>query len=437
VRERRGYTAELPGPPHPRRADAGPLTVRLRFVAEGGGDAGVLRFPGGRIRLVRGRASPWIRLAFRAGRGARVTGICRVLLCSVSPHVCLYVTPIQIDPARPVLPLSHPFAYAAYLAGVFGDYATLGLAEDTWAVNEGVIDGPAFLEQTWEIQEARERHFFDALAKVRRGLVAAVFDFTDRVQHMFWRGTPEGGGEGDTGGAVEEAYRRADDLVGRVRRRLGPDDVLMVVSDHGFASFRQGVNVNAWLRANGFLALKEGPDSCGDSFADVDWSRTRAYALGLGGIFLNRKGRESRGIVAPGPEAEAVKKEIAEGLAGLAEGDGEARVVRRVFDGAEIYGGPYAENAPDLVVGFAEGYRMSWDSVVGRFGTSVIEPNEKAWGGDHGVDPDLVPGVLFCDRPVAEARPGIVDIAPTVLELLGVRVPAYMDGRALGVGAPR
>jgi predicted AlkP superfamily phosphohydrolase/phosphomutase len=347
------------------------------------------------------------------------------------------MTPINIDPEKPVLPLSHPFVYAPYLAKVFGPYATLGLAEDTWALNERVIDEATFLEQVYAIHAERERMFFDAARKVKRGLVACVFDTTDRVQHMFWQYTPEARAAGSSPGdsphekAVEQCYRRMDDMIARTLGRLGEDDLLIVMSDHGFASFHRCVNLNAWLKAQGLLVLKDGAESCREYFENVDWSRTKAYALGLGGIFINKKGRERGGIVADGEERRAVKKTIAEGLLGLTDEKSGARIVHRVFDTAEHYHGPYVENGPDLIVGFADGYRVSWDCVTGGFGTAVVEDNPKAWSADHCIDPELVPGVLFANRPLDGEDPGIVDIAPTVLEAFGVKIPAYMDGRSL------
>ncbi|NOZ20873.1 MAG: nucleotide pyrophosphatase [Planctomycetes bacterium] len=414
----------LPGPPNPLRPDAGALEVPFTVTPNGDSDSVVLECQGNRVELKERKYSPWVRVTFRAGPGFSASGICRFYIRQIEPDFELYVTPIHIDPDRPSLPISHPFTYAPYLGKVFGPYATLGLAEDTWAVNEGIIDGEAFLEQVHAIHEEREKMLFDAMDKVEEGLVVCVFDATDRIQHMFWR-------DGTDDGAVREVYQRMDEMVGRVTAKLGEDDVLIVMSDHGFGSFRRCVNLNAWLKEKGFLHLKDGADECEDYFKGVDWSKTRAYAVGLGGIFINEAGREGRGIVPPGGEKDNVKKAIAEGLAELEDGPSGGKVVSRVIDTAECYWGPYRENAPDLIAGFADGYRVDWDSVTGKFGSTVIRDNEKAWGGDHCIDPDLVPGVFFCNRPAAVERPGIVDIAPTVLDAFGVAVPKYMDGRPI------
>ncbi len=295
----------------------------------------------------------------------KVRGICRFCLVETSPELKLYVTPLNIDPDKPALPLSHPFLYAPYLARVFGPFATLGLAEDTGALNEQILDETAFLDQTYLIHEERERMFFDALDKVDRGLVACVFDATDRVQHMFWQYTAEARAAGSRpdasqqSDAVEACYRKMDRLLGRTLERLGRDDLLIVMSDHGFVSFQRCVSLNSWLKEKGFLALHDDASQCDGYYANVDWSRTKAYALGLGGIFINQAGREAQGIVGEGAEKEAVKQAIIDGLLALKDEATQAPAVRRVFDAAAHYHGPYAENGPDLMVGFAEGYRVA------------------------------------------------------------------------------
>ena len=437
TRQGNRIASAIPGPPSPLRADAAPMAVPFTVTTNGDANSAVLKIAGQRIPLTRGKHSPWVRLKFRAGLGMNVRAICRFCLMETSPQFKLYTTPLNIDPEKPALPLSHPFLYAPYLAKVFGPFATLGLAEDTGALNERILDETAFLEQTDLIHEERERMFFDALEKVDRGMVACVFDATDRVQHMFWQYTPEARAAGsrpaasEHAAAVEECYRKMDGLLGRTMARLGPEDLLIVMSDHGFTSFRRCVSLNSWLQREGFLALRDQAEYCDGYYANVDWSRTKAYALGLGGIFINQTGREALGIVPDGAEKQAVKQAIIDGLLALRDEATQAPVVRRVFDAAAHYHGPYAENGPDLLAGFAEGYRVSWDGVTGKFGPAVIEPNAKAWSGDHCVDPELVPGVLFCNRRVAAEDPGIEDIAPTVLAAFGVPVPKYMDGKPL------
>jgi predicted AlkP superfamily phosphohydrolase/phosphomutase len=203
------------------------------------------------------------------------------------------------------------------------------------------------------------------------------------------------------------------------------------LSDHGFSSFRRGVNLNAWLRDNGYLTLENGATESGQYFKGVDWSRTRAYTMGLGGLYINLKGREAQGTVKPGAEAEALKQELIEKLHNLGDADRDGTAIRTVYATSALYRGPYLAEAPDLIVGYNDGYRTSWDAAVGKVTSAVFEDNCKAWSGDHSVDPVLVPGVLFSNRKFDADDPGIEDLAPTVLDLFGVDRPGWMEGRPI------
>jgi predicted AlkP superfamily phosphohydrolase/phosphomutase len=360
----------------------------------------------------------------------------------IGEHFSLYVSPLNIDPDNPAMPISHPSYYATYLAKRIGPYATLGLAEDTWGLNEGVLDDAAFLKQAYDIDKERQQMFFVALDRLRSGNLSCVFDATDRIQHMFWRyiepGHPAARGKdgGEHKHAIDDIYTNNDAFVGRVMERLKPGDVLMVVSDHGFTSFRRGVNLNAWLHENGYLTLKEGADGASEWLRDVDWSRTKAYALGLTGMFLNLEGREASGIVKPGEEARALKAELIRRLSGLKDAEKNAEGIHEVFETGALYQGPYLGNAPDFIIGYAEGYRASWDGATGVVKAPVFEDNVKAWSGDHCVDPRLVPGILFCNYPVDRKDPSLIDIAPTALQLFGLPKPEHMEGEPLFAANP-
>jgi len=392
---------------------------------------------GVRVDLEPGTLSDWIRLRFPAVPGVEVTGLSRLLVTEMDEHFSLYMSPICIDPEKPAMPIAHPSYYATYLAKRIGPYSTLGLAEDTWALNEGVIDDGTFLQQTYDIDRERESMFFAALDRLKRGSLVCVFDATDRIQHMFWRyteqGHPAAAGRDDAQhrDAIQKLYQHNDALVGRVIERLRDGDVLMVISDHGFSSFRRGINLNSWLRREGYLVLKDDADGTGEWLRDVDWQKTKAYCLGLSGMFLNLRGREREGIVAPGAEASALKAEIIAKLNGLRDGERSEIGIREVFDTATLYEGPYVENAPELLIGYNAGYRTSWDCATGVVAGPVFEDNARPWSGDHGIDPRLVPGVFFCNRAIDSDQPSLIDIAPTALRLFGIEPPGYMDGRPL------
>jgi predicted AlkP superfamily phosphohydrolase/phosphomutase len=382
--------------------------------------------------------SPWVRLVFRPGLGVKVHGIARFYLNRALPELELYMTPIHIDPENPAMPISHPDVYSIYLAKKQGPFATLGLAEDTWALNERVIDEQAFFEQAMGICEERERMFVDALAQTKKGLLTTVFDTTDRVQHMFYRYLdpthPANAGKDTTewADAIPRVYERMDALLGRVWHEIErPDTVFMVISDHGFTNFRRGVNLNTWLRDNGYLALKDGHETSGDWFEHVDWSKTRAFSLGLTGIFINRKGREASGIVAEGEEYRKLADELAAKLEALVDPETGERAIRKMRATYKTFDGPYRLDAPDLLVGYEGGYRNSWECATGSVTASVFSDNTRSWSGDHCVDPDIVPGVLFCNRRISAERPRLLDIPVSVLELFGQKRARYMQGEMI------
>ncbi len=432
---------ELTGPPDPLRPDRGnlklPFTVRVTDP-----ERAVLRIAGAAHELRLGEYTEWVPVSFRVLPGMKVHGVCKFLLLSTEPEFELYASPVNIDPERPAMPIGHPAVYPVYLAKRQGPFATLGLAEDTWALNEQVLEDDHFLRQCLDTDREREAMFFDSLDKVPRGLCVCVFDGTDRMQHMFWRYLDEqhparpGEVPAKHRTAIEDLYRRMDALVGRtVARCEGTDTLLMVLSDHGFNTFRRGIDLNRWLEENGYLTVADGR-RLEEHLGGVDWSRTRAFAIGLTGIFLNVKDKYAQGIVEPGEEADRLREEIAGRLAALVDPQTGERGIRRVYQAPKVYRGPYKDQAPDLIVGYERGYRVSWEAAIGRTSTEVFHDNTRAWSGDHCVDPSVVPGVLFCNRAIDADSPRLLDIGPTVLQLFGVPVPDYMDGKPLAVGDP-
>jgi predicted AlkP superfamily phosphohydrolase/phosphomutase len=422
------FEGSLEGPENVFLENGGAILIPFRVRFQAGKP--VLEIQDESYRLEPGTYTPWVKLKFKASLGIKVNGIARFLVTETTPHFSLYVSPIQIDPEKPALPISHPSYYAAYLAKLLGTYSTLGMAEDTWALNEGVIDEGEFLKQAYLLMEEREAMFRNALDKTRRGVVACVFDTSDRVQHMFYRYL-HGDHSANNGYSrtIDDLYQRMDKLVGVALEHVDKDTVIFVLSDHGFCSFRRGVNLNSWLRDNGYLVLENGAAESDRYFKGVDWNRTRAYTLGLGGLYLNMKGREARGIVKPGAEAGALTQELIQKLTNLRDEERDAIGIRAVYATNELYRGPYLAEAPDMIVGYNDGYRTSWDAAVGKVSAEIFEDNCKAWSGDHSVDPTLVPGVLFSNRKIEAQDPGIEDMAPTVLQLFGVDRPAWMEGR--------
>ena len=430
--------AQLTGPSNPIRGNGGALAVDVKLLLDAAAGSAEMRAGAESVVLACGEYSPWIELKFDAGAGVKVRGICRFYLLSCAPFN-LYVTPVQIDPEHPALPLSYPASFAVYLAKRFGKYGSLGLLEDTDSLNAEVLDEAAFLTQAYDLHEEREQMLFHELHRNKDGLVVCVFDGPDRIQHLFFR-TLETDHPANRGrpteefsGVIPDLYAQMDALVGRVVAELAddPEAVLWVVSDHGFCQFKRGVNLNSWLHQNGYLHLKEGTSLGGDWHADVDWSRTRAFALGLSGFYINRKGREGQGIVAEGEELAQLKAELVDKLSGLIDTETGEVAINKVWDTDTVFSGPYKDDAPDLLVGYNAGYRIAWSGANGGVTDWVFEDNTKSWSGDHCVDPRLVPGVLFCNRKIAAGKPALGDLPPTIMALFGADRPTYMKGQDL------
>lgn len=426
---------ELTGPRAVGQEHDGPLTISFQVTVLNA-DRCRLRICGQVIELHRGEYSDWVAITFGGGFSAKAHGVCKFLLLSAEPEFELYVSPINLDPERPMMPIGYPAVYPIYLAKLLGSYATLGLAEDTSSLSDQILDDAQFHQQCRDTDREREAMFFDALENVPSGLCVCVFDGSDRMQHMFWRyhdpdhpARPKSASSSSQN-AIHELYQRMDQLVGRTMEKCeGTDTLLMVLSDHGFNSFRYGIDLNRWLELKGYLKVD---DARRDEkyLAGVDWSQTRAFAIGLTGIFLNLEDRFSQGIVKEST-AEQLRTEIASQLAELVDPQTSQKPIKHVYQAAKAYRGPYKNRAPDLIVGYERGYRVSWEAANGQTTRELVHANTRAWSGDHCVDPSVVPGVLFCNHKVDSKFPRLVDIGPTVLNLFGIPVPTYMDGEAL------
>ncbi|HZQ70211.1 MAG TPA: alkaline phosphatase family protein [Terriglobales bacterium] len=384
--------------------------------------------------------SDWVRFKFKLSMLQSVTGIARFYVRRLDPHVEFYVSAINFDPAAPLFPVSAPPDYAKTISEKLGLFSTLGMAEDHNGLNNGRFDEEAYLQHCDLVLGEREQLMRYELDRFREGFFFILFDTPDRLQHMMWRFRDAGhplhnrDADRDFSTRVEQHYQRCDALLAPVLNHVDEDTLLIVLSDHGFNTFRRAFDTNTWLFQNGLLALKDGRkpgEDRGEAFAEVDWSRTSAYALGLGGIYLNLEGREQGGIVGENGEAERVRNAIQSGLTGHPDPTTGRPAIRSVSRREELYSGPYADRAPDLLVNFHPGFRVAWKTAVGGFANHLIEDNTRKWSGDHIVDPEAVPGMLFVNRALPAKGPHIIDLAPTILEYLGVAIPGAMEGKSL------
>lgn len=429
----------LIGPRNPKTGDD--LVLDLAVEIDRPGQRVTVRSDGQpkALEVRQGEWSDWLKVRFKTGLLQSVHGMVRFHLVSLEPEFALYASPVNFDPRSPMFPISSPWDYAAELEREIGTYYTTGMVEDHTGITNGRFGEAAYLDQCTQVLRERERMALYELDRFREGLFFCLFDTPDRLQHMLWRfresAHPANGGVPPTELAhgVEDHYAECDGIVGRVLERADADTLVVVLSDHGFGSFRRGVNLNTWLHQAGWLALKGGVrpgEEAGEFLRTVDWGRTRAYALGIGSVYLNVAGRESEGIV-PAGDAPRVAHELARAMQGLCDPATGGAAVRAARTREEIYAGAYAAESPDVLVGFAEGYRASWATALGGVPAEVVEDNTRRWSGDHIVDPALVPGVLFMNRPFAGERASLTDMAPTILSALGVPKGGAMEGESL------
>jgi predicted AlkP superfamily phosphohydrolase/phosphomutase len=435
-------TTPIIGPRNTRRSPPSDVTCEIRVRIDRAAGKLIIQTGGepNQIEVRERDWSEWVRFKFRLSMLQSVSGIARFYVRQLAPHLQFYLSAINFDPAAPMFPVSSPGEYAGELGKKIGLYSTLGMAEEHAALNNGRIDERAYLQHCELVLAEREKMMRFELNRFSEGLFFMLFDTPDRVQHMLWRfrDREHPGFEQDLapelGGLIEEHYRRCDALLGSVLKRVDESTLLIVLSDHGFGSFRRAFDTNTWLWQNGLLAFtntQKPADQQGEGFAHVDWSKTYAYAVGLGGIYLNFKGREHDGILTEDAEAERVRTAIQKGLAEYPDRETECPAIRSVSRREELYSGAYVKYSPDLLVNFYPGFRVSWQSALGGFADSLLQNNMRRWSGDHIVDPESVPGILFMNHASRNNHARIIDIAPTILEHLGVPVPASMEGLSL------
>ncbi len=422
------------GPRLPRGGDA---SAELEIALTDDPLGAELRAGPAAVRVGLGQWSDWLPVKFKVGLLQSAAAIVRFHLVALDPFT-LHATPVNFAPGAPLYPISAPWDYAGELDAALGTYYTAGMVEDHTGLMNGRIDEAAFLDQCAIVMREREAMLGHELARFREGFLFCLFDTPDRIQHLFWRfgepGHPANREPFDRALArvIADHYRACDAVVGRVVEAAGDDALVIVLSDHGFGSFQRGIHLNGWLCRHGYLSLRRGvePREAGDMLRQVDWDRTSAYALGLGGIYLNRRGREANGIL-DDDAAAATALRLADELGALEDDTRGARAIRRVVRREEVYHGPYLADAPDLLVCPAPGYRASWATGLGGVPGAVFEDNTRRWGGDHIVDPALVPGVLFVSGPFDGARASMLDLGPTILAAFGIPAGSAMVGRSL------
>jgi len=398
-------------------------------------DVAKLEIMGEEYVLAVGEWSPWIEVKFHMAPTVNTWGIVRFYFKEKSPDFKLYATPININPLKPAQPISTPPDYSKKLAEDVGLFYTQGMPQDTKALQYKVFNDDEFAQQARLILDERKRLFWREFERWDKGLLFFYFCTLDLNQHIWWRArdpqnplwTEELNAK--YGDFIEKLYIEFDELLGKVMAGLGPDDTLIVMSDHGFAPYNRQFNLNTWLLENGYVELLDpAAQSSVEYLEGVDWSRTRAYGLGINAVYINLEGREAEGIVNPS-EADGLIREIAMKLEAVTDPKTGKKLIRKAYISKDAFSGPYVDQAPDIIAGYRRGYRGSDDSALGRFPLELVADNDSTWSGDHCIDPHEVPAVLFANRKINAELPRLYYLTVTVLKEYGIKPPENMIGK--------
>jgi predicted AlkP superfamily phosphohydrolase/phosphomutase len=419
--------ASIEGPDNPFLVK--PEKVRVEFAAYIDDRQKFIKLVvGDEERLLRvGEWSDWVPVEFELIPSQGLRAECRFYLKALDPYFELYMSPPNIDPLAPALPISTPADYAAELAHATGRFYSQGMPEDTKSLKTGVLSPAEFLAQARIAGDENRRQYRHVLDGFRDGFLFYYFGNADQVSHMMWRPMdpqhPGYNAEQDAPYAhvVEERYAELDAVVGETLERLQSDDLLVVMSDHGFTSWRRSFHLNSWLRDNGYLTpLRPNWKDDPGYFANVDWSKTRAYALGLNGLYVNLKGREKSGVVDP-DSRDALLAEISEKLLQTRDPATGAPAITKVYRREQVFTiAGHEDIAPDLIVGYAKGTRSSDESAIGALPAEVIVDNTDPWSGDHCMDHESVPGILLTNRALRKPAPTLQTLAAALLAEFGI-----------------
>jgi len=426
----------IEGPPNTFLQDA--PTMKLPFTAWIDPENPVIQIdlPDQKIILNQGEWSDWIVFTFKPLPFLpAMSGIGRFYAKEIHPYFKLYLTPININPKDPILPIDWPEGYAREVADNAGYFYTQGMPEDTKALTNNTFTTKEFYVQSQMVLKERNRLFDYLFSRFKEGLFFFYYSSTDLGSHIFWHlrdkkhPAYDPKMRGELGDVIEEIYEEMDQTVAKVLDRLDNNTTFIIMSDHGFSPLYKNFHLNTWLERNGYLVLNYGKQTGSLLSGDINWSQTRAYALGLNALYINLRGREGKGIVSPGAERDRLVKELAAKLTAISDPENGASVIKRAHRREDVYTGPFLNQAPDLIIGYDWGYRTSWESALGDISDGdLITVSMEKWSGDHCGATEIVPGILFANKKILMERPHLYDLPPSILAQFGIAQPDDMIG---------
>ena len=431
---------ELLGPVNSLRK--GKPNIKIPFVVWRDPKNGVakLTLQNHELIMKAGEWSDWVQLSFDLVPHLKSEkGICKFYIKQIHPHFQMYVSPINIDPSDSVLPVTSPAGLGEELVQNVGLFGTKGLPADTKALSYGILSEDEYIEMSRQIFDESKHLMQYELKRLNLqqcGVFFSYFSNLDQDSHMFWRAldkdhplyTPTLYQRYHH--VIRDLYIEMDTVLGEVYQTFDITDKnfsLIVMSDHGFAPFYRSVNLNTWLLNNAYISFIGGRSSGpGTFFENVDWSKTRAYGLGINALYVNKRGRERYGTVSQDEywplmtRLKADLLELKDPLSGM-------NAVSNVWIGKEIYNRD-DDKVPDLIVGWNKGFRASWETILGGFTQEVFVDNDDKWSGDHCIDRMHVPAVLMSNKKIKIQKPTLPDVTATILAECNIPIPEQMTG---------
>ncbi|MBN2103303.1 alkaline phosphatase family protein [bacterium] len=430
--------SRIEGPENTMHSDRKPASVDFHISRDPWQNTVLLEVQKHKLHLKQGEWSEWIPLEFELlPLIASAHGMVRFYMQQVHPYFRLYMSPINIDPENPDVPISSEDHYSEQVSKAIGRYYTQGFPEDTKALSHGTFNDEEFLSQSRIVFEERMHAFDHELNHFKEGLFFFYFSSIDQNTHMMYHNmdpnhpkyNPKS--SPDVKNAVYSFYQKMDQVLKQTLDKMDSRSTLVILSDHGFAPFGREFHLSTWLAQNGWTAITEPKKIHESTFYDyVDWNRTKAYAMGLNGIYLNLMGREFQGAVSL-YEYESQKEKLIRELEAVRDPLTGQKIITKAYDAKKTYRGDQLDIAPDIIVGYNWGYRISDEAALGKFPEGFFDYRKDKWAADHCMAPTVVPGVLLANKPVKHPSPGIWDLAPSIIQQFGLIPPEQMDGKSI------